>query len=620
MNRVSLLCLLCQPFWALSQFTYETLERKSPLLVTVDLSSVEPEYDPKLTLIKKNHPQPAGNFETLKNQLDAERQKRNQNSYAATSSLGKKSVPLPVSLGGFKANITQGTPNDNDLAVSNANTVVSVVNTNVQVYNDSGKFIAGKTLASIARHFITKKDTAALNRTYDPRVIYDPENDRFILVFLQGSSSADTRIIVGFTQTNDPSKIWNFYVVPGNVTADSSWSDYPIIALSKHELFITVNRLKDNTFWKNGFIESYVWQMDKAKGYAGDSMSQKLYFNIKHNGSPIWSICPAKSGTIPKSSDMYLFSVRPDQLTNDTIFVHRITNTIASGTSTMSMQILKADRQYGLQPNAIQPNGKKLQTNDARVLSAMQENGIFYLVGNCIDTTSFSPGFYLMTIEGLWGGTQKTHLQVFASDTMDFGYPSIAYCGGGYGDNSAIITFSHVSPRSWPGTSVAYVDRNLNLSPPAIMKSGEGIIQLIGDSVERWGDYTGIQPKYNQNGIVFFNGSFGYNNDNRTWVGKARNPDPRMSTSENLAIPQLHSYPVPASEYLSIEFEMKQTALVDINLYDLSGNVIPLLRDKAKAGLNRFSFSVSDLPEGVYFLTIRNNEQLYFSKKIVVAH
>jgi hypothetical protein len=74
---------------------------------------------------------------------------------------------------------------------------------------------------------------------------------------------------------------------------------------------------------------------------------------------------------------MFLFSVRPDQLWNDTVFVHEITNTIKSGKAELKTKLVVADNHYGLQPNAFQPNGKKLQTNDARVLSAMYENGIF---------------------------------------------------------------------------------------------------------------------------------------------------------------------------------------------------------------------------------------------------
>ena len=57
---------------------------------------------------------------------------------------------------------------------------------------------------------MTAGQLGLLDRYYDPKVIYDPLSDRFILVFLEGSTSSDTRIVVGFTETNDPTQTWNF--------------------------------------------------------------------------------------------------------------------------------------------------------------------------------------------------------------------------------------------------------------------------------------------------------------------------------------------------------------------------------------------------------------------------
>jgi hypothetical protein len=538
----------------------------------------------------------------------------------SVNALNKTAVPQPVQLKGFKANITQGTPNDNDIAVSNAGIICSVVNTNMNILNDTGKVLSSRTLSSIA------KGITNLNRTYDPRVIYDPEADRFILVFMQGSTSKDTRIIVGFSQTNDPALNWNFYTIPGNIFGDSSWSDYPIIAISNHELFLTVNRLKDNTYWKNGFIESFIWQMDKDNGYKGDTLNQKVYYDIKYNNKPIWSICPAKGGSKLYGPTMQFFSIRPDQLWNDTVFVHEITNTIKSGKAELKLRVAKADNHYGLQPNAFQPNGKKLQTNDARILSAMYENGIFYMVGNSVDARYNAAGFYLITIDNYWSNDSlNAKLQIISSDTMDYGYPSIAYCGSGLGDNSAMITCSHVSPRTFPGNSLVYVDRNLNPSTPAIMKLGESNILLIGDSVERWGDYSGIQRKYNDLGKVFYNGSFGYNNDNRTWVGISKNTDSKLGNDEliNLRNEQLNEvciYPIPAKEYVNIDFTNEEKKVLNFVLIDMQGKETLLLTERAKAGLNRFVFNALNLNNGYYQLVIKDGETIVHSKKIMVAH
>jgi hypothetical protein len=443
---------------------------------------------------------------------------------------------------------------------------------------------------------------------------------------MQGSTSKDTRIIVGFSQTNDPALNWNFYTIRGNLFGDSSWSDYPIISISNNELFLTVNRLKDNTYWKNGFIESFIWQMDKDNGYKGDTLNQKVYYDIKYNNKPIWSICPAKGGSKSYGPAMQFFSVRPDQLWNDTVFVHEITNTIKSGKAELKLRVAKADNHYGLQPNAFQPNGKKLQTNDARILSAMYENGIFYMVGNSVDARYNAAGFYLITIDNYWSNDSlNAKLQIISSDTMDYGYPSIAYCGEGLGDNSAMITCSHVSPRTFPGNSLVYVDRNLNPSTPAIMKLGESNILLIGDTLERWGDYSGIQRKYNDRGKVFYNGSFGYNNDNRTWVGISKNTDAKLGNEDlmllrNQQLNDVSIYPVPAKEYVNVDFTNEEKKVLNFVLIDMQGKETLLLTERAKAGLNRFVFNALNLNNGNYQLIIKDGETVVHSKKIMVAH
>jgi hypothetical protein len=424
-------------------------------------NSKEADFDPKLLLVQPAAPAPISDVKKLKQQLDRERSM--QTSKPNTKSLQKMAAPVPSLLTNFNGNITQGTPNDNDLAISKGGKIISVVNTNLNFFSDSGRVIAARSLSVFANAL------GSLNRTFDPRVIYDPKADRFIVVFLQGSTSADTRIIVGFSQTNDPVDKWNFYQIPGNITGDSSWSDYPIISISDEDLFITVNRVRDNTPWQSGFITSYIWQVSKTSGYTGDSLRSKLYDQLTFNNRSIWSVCPVKGGSTTYGPKMWFLSQRPSDLQNDTVFLHEITNTLSSGNATLKQTILRANKTYGLQPNAIQPNGKKLQTNDARVLSACYENGYIHYVGNTIDTANFAPAVYYGIIGGVWGNNPSIEGRIISYDTMDIGYPSIAYIGGGAGDNSMLITFSHVSPLQFPGTSAVYVDRFGNVSDPVLV-------------------------------------------------------------------------------------------------------------------------------------------------------
>ncbi len=598
-----------------SGLTFKTTEISTPLGAVIDMR-VLPDLPEAHIYTLKAAPAPLNEFAQKKHDLDIQRALISPAQKIIHNKKGSTFIPA---IGrNFIGNVTQGTPNDNDVAISNGGMIVSVANSNFNVYNDTGKYVSGKTLPTLGSAL------GPLNRTYDPRVIYDPEQDRFIIVFLQGSSSTDTRIIVAFSQSNDPSLKWNLYQLPGNITQDSSWSDYPIISLTKDELFITVNRLKDNTFWKNGFLESYIWQVDKMKGFSGDSLAQKVYSNIQFNGQSVWNICPAKGGSKLYGPGLFLLSQRPSDLQNDTVFLHSISNTIKSGNATLSTRILKNQTAYGLQPNAIQPNGKKLQTNDARVLSAVYENGLIYYVGNTIDFNLFSPAVYFGRIENSWTANPIAKGQVISSDTLDYGYPSIAYIGSGKdGDHGSMITFSHVSANQFPGTSVVYVDRNFNVSAPVFVKKGEGNIVLIGDTVERWGDYTGIQRKYNELGVCWLNGSWGtLNGQNRTWIGRIQTTDPLSGWNESIQQNmQYNLYPNPASQYVHFDFEVQQKLLLGVEITDIQGKTQKLIaKDWARPGLNRLQIDIGELPAGMYFVNLKNDEKILLSRKFMVQH
>jgi hypothetical protein len=579
------------------------------------MSDETADYDPKLILIKSAAPVPLSSTNYQKLLLDEQRKSfipvANKNQY-------KAAAPAPIMLKGFIGNGTQGTPNDNDVSIGNSGQIISVVNTNFVMYNDTGKFLLSKSLSNFG------KALGTLNRTYDPRTIYDPIADRFIVVFLQGTTSADTRIITGFSKTNDPTKEWNFYAIPGNTFGDSSWSDYPIISLSNNELFITVNRLRDNSSWQEGFIESLIWQINKTDGFAGDTLRKKIYYDIKYNNKSIWSICPVKGSNEFYGPGHYFVSVRPSALQNDTVFLHEITNNL-NGNPTLTLKVLKTDLAYGLQPNAPQPSGQYLQTNDARVLSATHHGGVIHYVGNTIDPTLFAPSVYYGKIELQDKNNPTVKGRIISYDSMDIGYPSIAYAGGGFGgDQSMMITFSHVSRSKFPGNSAIYADWNGVLSAPVHLRKGDGNINVLQDTIERWGDYTGIQTIYNKLGECIITNSYGVaSGGHNTWVARVKSNDVRLGVkqSNKETAQQVTVYPVPTKDDAQIEFELTQNMILNFSLVDIQGkSSIDLLRDKGKVGINKFTFNAKDLPNGVYILNVSNHEKNIISKRIVVAH
>ena len=157
-------------------------------------------------------PMPTGINETLRKQIDAARTaRRNQKTLENRGIINDKptggNTNTPIAQRGTDVPPGAGTPNDNHIAVGNDGKIVSVMNTVIRVHNDTGKVIKAFTLENFALNPNIKKDPIpTLNRTYDPRVVYDPYTDRYVVLYMHGTTDKNSFIVVGFSSSNDPTK------------------------------------------------------------------------------------------------------------------------------------------------------------------------------------------------------------------------------------------------------------------------------------------------------------------------------------------------------------------------------------------------------------------------------
>lgn len=587
--------------------------RALPLSHTVNLSNLAEEDWEVNVLNIRQQPAPASDYGNKKEQLNVQRL-LHQNSRGIYKS-DRAVSPAPVVADNFLANPAQGTPNDNHIAISNEGKIVSVVNTNIRVYNESGTQLQSKTLIGFA-------GLGLGSSTSDPRVLYDPWEDRFIIHFFAGNASVTSKLIVAFSQTNNPAGNWNIYQLTGNYLNDTTWSDYPIVALNDKDFFMTYNHLKDGEDWKTGFRYSAIWQIDKTNGYAGDTLQFNYWHDIKYNGRPIWNVCVAQPSYSNPQPQTYFVSVRPGDLSNDTVFLHSISDSYESGNAQFSSQVLKTNLSYGLPPNGLQTDTQFLATNDARVLSAFTENDKVQYVQNTIDPTTSTASVYLGVISNV-SATPSVSGQIISAPGVDYAYPSIAYMGNNEFDNRALITCSYSAPDTFPGTVAFYRDAQGNVSDVTVVKNGLNTVDVMLDSVERWGDYTGIQRKFNEPNAAWLSGSFVYQTQVwRTWVAKIVNTD--SSVVSSLSKPLQESvtteiFPNPATESFSIKFESNTGNFVFVNLMNASGQLVKeLFADRVKAGTNIFSFKTAYLPTGIYYLQIFDKGSLLAQEKIII--
>src|SRR5258705_2923486 len=79
---------------------------------------------------------------------------------------------------------------------------------------------------------------------FDPRVQYDPYNDRWLLAGVSNAQTANTSILVGISQTNDPGGLYFLFRIPARVASDPpavNFADFPMLGFNKNWVTASIN-------------------------------------------------------------------------------------------------------------------------------------------------------------------------------------------------------------------------------------------------------------------------------------------------------------------------------------------------------------------------------------------
>jgi hypothetical protein len=82
--------------------------------------------------------------------------------------------------------------------------------------------------------------TGFSNTVFDPKTLYDPYNDRWILCAVTNAGQPGASIVLGLSQTSDPEGAYSLYAIDADPT-DLRWADFPTIGFNKNWIAINVN-------------------------------------------------------------------------------------------------------------------------------------------------------------------------------------------------------------------------------------------------------------------------------------------------------------------------------------------------------------------------------------------
>ncbi len=521
------------------------------------------------------------------------------------------SAVTPVLGQNFEANRSRvGTPPDNHIAISNNSNIVSVNNDGIEYYNANGS----STYTRFWSGFFN--DATLTSILYDPRVIYDSEADRFVMVVLHGSTPATSRVLVCFSKSNNPLNGWWIYKLTGNPLDNNTWFDYPALGVSNNDIFITGNLF---TAGKQ-FNQAVIYQIAKAPGYSGaPSLSFLTWSNLSSDPYAAFSLVPASYGHSGNyGPGIYLVSSNAGG--GNTIRLWNITNSTENNPDIQSG--LVTTRVYSPAGDAKQLGTTFLLDNgDCRIQNAFYLNGIVHYVLHS-------------DIGGGWNGIIYNRLNVNnltnqftsfgAAGIADYAYPSLASFSTATTDKSVMITFLRSSAATYPSVMVVNCDDNFGWSAPTVVKEGESFIKYFSNPVERWGDYTNIVRKHNSTTPrVWLSASYGSSILEQENMYITRIAEVFSSATTSVTdIPttkKISIYPNPSYQLINVDFDVLKAEKINIRILDQSGRIVrTLYEDVPSIGENRLVFNKGALSKGIYLINISTERKMIKNEKIVI--
>lgn len=512
----------------------------------------------------------------------------------------------------FQGNMFNGgSPPDNTIAVANNGNLVSVINCNVAYYNSAGSQLWTGSFWELFN------DPSLNEIIYDPVVIYDHQQDKFVMIAIHGFTAATSKLIVCFSKTNNPVEGWFIYKLSGNPLNNSCWFDYPKLGISNNEIFVTGNLFEE----ASGFNQAVIYQINKGNGFNGANLSWKIWSNIAGSPTTVIPVSFGQQGTY--GPGLYFINQSPGS--GNAVNLYEITNDLASNPKLTRNQIFKTD--YEPSGNAEQ-NGSAVQliTADCRILNAFYLDGIIHYVFQSDYQNSNYSG---INYNRLNVKTLTNVSYTYGEIGYDCAYPSVASFATSATDKTVIFCFLRSNGTIYPETRAVVFDQNQSWSNSILVKAGVNFVDAFQtDNTVRWGDYTGIAYKYNPDKPeVWVSGCYGskqklfnatYNCFN-TWIAQINTSVLHTANQTDQVKPSISVFPNPTINIFSVDFYSATDNAVCIDIIDPAGKLVRrLFQGHPKIGENLLTFNSAFLPKGIYWISIHSNNKAVRTEKLLV--
>ncbi|MBI4552699.1 MAG: T9SS type A sorting domain-containing protein [Candidatus Latescibacteria bacterium] len=324
---------------------------------------------------------------------------------------------------------------------------------------------------------------------FDPKVLYDPYQNRWMFTACANARSSASSVLIGVSQTSDPTGTWNLYRVDADPD-NAVWADYPSLGFNKDWIVVQVNMF---TVSNNAFVRSDVYVFDKADLYAGGTGR----FTLMQDTLGGFSQTPAITYD-PTVPTMYLVEDwNGDFEGSGYLRLSTITGPVGAEVLTLSVAFPSTSSPW----DSFSPSSnfapqlgstQKIDAGDSRMQNTLYRNGSLWCAHTVFLPAGGSPArsavqWWRLTPDG--AVEQQGRIDDTAGPTS-YAYPSIAVNR----NNDVLIGFSRFSATQYASANYAFraaADPAGTFRTDAVLKAGEAsYFKDYGSGTNRWGDYS----------------------------------------------------------------------------------------------------------------------------------
>src|SRR2546430_8576602 len=201
---------------------------------------------------------------------------RDRSTAAAPAEAGPAAFPpAPASSFLALADDTTAIPPDTQGAVG-PNHLMTVLNTQVRIQTRTGVV-----LSTVSLDFFWA--SVGSPSAFDPRIRYDPYGGRWIFVAGANGNSTASAVLIGVSQTSDPTGVWNIFSVDADAS-NATWADFPSVGFNKDWIVVNMTMF---TVANSSFVRSNVWVFTKASLYNNPAPSAPFRLFSDANSSTL---------------------------------------------------------------------------------------------------------------------------------------------------------------------------------------------------------------------------------------------------------------------------------------------------------------------------------------------